>query len=647
MADRFPLILNTSANQIQEIASGDTLDLSNNNISNAGIITASSFSGPIVAGAGVSNITAGIITATKIDLNGDLDVDGHTNLDNVSVGGATTMSGNLTISNAAPTITLTDSDADDYALQVNGGSFIIHDTTAGANRLSITDAGNVDINGDLDIDGHTNLDNLNVAGVSTFAGAVTTGDHITLSGVNPRITFTDSNHNPDFELYGSAGNFKIWDSTSSVGRLVVNSDGHIDIPGNLDCGAGIDVTGNATVSGNLSVGGVLTYEDVTNVDSVGIVTARNGIFVPDSQSIHLGNVAGGGDLQLFHNGSHSYIKDVGTGSFLIQGSQIALQDASGNNHIITNAGTDVQLYYDFANNTTPKLKTTATGVTIDGTATATTFSGSGASLTSLPAANLTGTAAAINGSNITNVNAASVGGIAAGSFLRSDASDTYNCNGFNLGFDFDASGRDSITFYLNGTHKWGLVHDNGGNDINFTPYNSAGSIKISGNRILTTADEGSGNGIDADTVDGIQGSNILTLSGTQTIAGTKTFNCSGYDVQLDYDSTRTLVSILRSGTEKVRMHSSGDTILVETFSSGVIRWKTGLVPNANDTYDLGSTSLRWRNAYVNDMHFSNEGSKNNVDGTWGDWTLQEGDENIFMLNNRTGKKYKMNLTEVE
>ena len=80
MADRFPLILNTSANQIQEIASGDTLDLSNNNISNAGIITASSFSGPIVAGAGVSNITAGIITATKIDLNGDLDVDGHTNL---------------------------------------------------------------------------------------------------------------------------------------------------------------------------------------------------------------------------------------------------------------------------------------------------------------------------------------------------------------------------------------------------------------------------------------------------------------------------------------------------------------------------------------------------------------------------------------
>ena len=46
------------------------------------------------------------------------------------------------------------------------------------------------------------------------------------------------------------------------------------------------------------------------------------------------------------------------------------------------------------------------------------------------------------------------------------------------------------------------------------------------------------------------------------------------------------------------------------------------------------------------MHFSNEGKSNSVDGTWGDWTLQEGDENIFMINNRTGKKYKMGLVEI-
>jgi hypothetical protein len=38
-----------------------------------------------------------------------------------------------------------------------------------------------------------------------------------------------------------------------------------------------NVTGNLTVTGNAEVGGVLTYEDVTNIDSVGVVTARSGI----------------------------------------------------------------------------------------------------------------------------------------------------------------------------------------------------------------------------------------------------------------------------------------------------------------------------------------------------------------------------------
>ena len=38
-----------------------------------------------------------------------------------------------------------------------------------------------------------------------------------------------------------------------------------------------NITGDLTVSGNLGVGGTVTYEDVTNVDSIGIITARSGI----------------------------------------------------------------------------------------------------------------------------------------------------------------------------------------------------------------------------------------------------------------------------------------------------------------------------------------------------------------------------------
>ena len=71
-------------------------------------------------------------------------------------------------------------------------------------------------------------------------------------------------------------------------------------------------------------------------------------------------------------------------------------------------------------------------------------------------------------------------------------------------------------------------------------------------------------------------------------------------------------------------------------------------PASTNTTDLGTTSLRWRNLYTQDLQLSNESSGgNDVDGTWGDWTLQEGETDIFMINNRTGKKYKINMTEVD
>ena len=84
---------------------------------------------------------------------------------------------------------------------------------------------------------------------------------------------------------------------------------------------------------------------------------------------------------------------------------------------------------------------------------------------------------------------------------------------------------------------------------------------------------------------------------------------------------------------------------VPNITVGVVTSNT-ILPATHNTYDLGSSGVRWANIYSADMHFSNEGSNNSVDGTWGDWTLQEGENDIFMLNNRTGKHYKINLTEV-
>src|SRR5210317_65219 len=73
-----------------------------------------------------------------------------------------------------------------------------------------------------------------------------------------------------------------------------------------------------------------------------------------------------------------------------------------------------------------------------------------------------------------------------------------------------------------------------------------------------------------------------------------------------------------------------------------------VLPNATDTYDLGASDNVWRNVYTGDLHLSNEAKEegNAVDGTKGNWTIQEGAEHLYILNNKSGKKYRFKLEEM-
>ena len=101
----------------------------------------------------------------------------------------------------------------------------------------------------------------------------------------------------------------------------------------------------ATFTGNVTVGGTITYEDVQNVDSTGIVTAKGGIRVPnDTGTLTLGT---SGDLQIYHNGSHSCIKDAGTGNLLVYSNNIAFNNAADTEAIARfNEDAACELYYD-------------------------------------------------------------------------------------------------------------------------------------------------------------------------------------------------------------------------------------------------------------------------------------------------------------
>ena len=104
---------------------------------------------------------------------------------------------------------------------------------------------------------------------------------------------------------------------------------------------GIITATGLNISGNASIGGVLTYEDVTSIDSVGLITARDGVFIPDSKKLQLGNAAGSADLQLYHDSSNSYIKDQGTGQLIIDGNAVILQYSSGTKLETTNTGVNI------------------------------------------------------------------------------------------------------------------------------------------------------------------------------------------------------------------------------------------------------------------------------------------------------------------
>ena len=71
------------------------------------------------------------------------------------------------------------------------------------------------------------------------------------------------------------------------------------------------------------------------------------------------------------------------------------------------------------------------------------------------------------------------------------------------------------------------------------------------------------------------------------------------------------------------------------------------LPYVNNTYVLGSTALGWRNVYMNDLNLSNmNGDTNDVDGTQGSWTIQEGKDDLYIINRLNGKKFKIKMEEI-
>jgi hypothetical protein len=140
------------------------------------------------------------------------------------------------------------------------------------------------------------------------------------------------------------------------------------------------------------------------------------------------------------------------------------------------------------------------------------------------------------------------------------------------------------------------------------------------------------------------------------------YNNAGYAGYSDGDAMITLVRM--DGTKNTGSTYAGRGLSNSSYYSNVIKTTTKTVfkdsqnlfefvgtvqPSANNTYNLGSTTLGWANVYTNDLHLSNMNKPegNDIDGTSGNWTIQEGAENLYIINNNNGKKFKISLEEIK
>ena len=396
---------------------------------------------------------------------------------------------------------------------------------------------------------------------------------------------------------------------STLTQMKGNFDAGISTVTQLQAGT-INTTGIITTSagyvapvgsfgflGSLNSSGISTvaFFQGTNINITGIATAHGGFYV--------GNAA---QLKTSISGNDTIINESGAGELKVQTSKLSLQNEAGSADILTaTQGGAVVL-----NHSGSQVLTTKTaGVTVSGDVTATTFTGN-------ITGNVTGASSQIS------VEDESVDTSCNVVFTTAPSGNLAPKTGTNLTFN-SSTGALSATSFV-------------GNGANLTSVPAAqvtGTLPAIDGSNLTDVNAAK---IDLTATNSTNAIHYLTFVDTAT--GTEDLRT---DANLQWNPSTNILSATTFGGNCTGLTGN------PTISVTDINLNGNIVPDADATRNLGEPSIRFQNVYTADLHFNNTGTGgNSVDGTEGNWTLQEGDENIFLLNNITGKKYKINLTEV-
>jgi len=156
-------------------------------------------------------------------------------------------------------------------------------------------------------------------------------------------------------------------------------------------------------------------------------------------------------------------------------------------------------------------------------------------------------------------------------------------------------------------------------------------VEITGSLIVTNGISGSLTKLTDGTSYLVAGSNVSIASssnGSIVISSTASASVAGNNSNVQFNATGSF-----SASPNFNFYSPGTLAL-----TGSLEMKGDILPDANTTHSLGSSNKRWANVYTGDLHLRNDR---------GDWTIVEERDYLCVVNNTTGRRYKMMLQPLD